>query len=68
MDWLGFILGITGAVLTARKHKSCWLIFMLSSISWIIYSALTKQIALLLEAVGFLIINIYGWIKWNKKV
>ncbi len=65
-DWIGFILGLLGSILIARKNKYCWYICAASNISWIIYSIITKQLALLLECGVLLLINIYAWLKWNK--
>lgn len=66
LDWLAFIFGIFGVVLTIRQNIYCWpisIIGVLASMAAFFQQRLFGDAAL---QVIFLIYGFYGWYQWFK--
>lgn len=55
-----------GIILTAHKNRLCWLIYEIGGFAWItLYIISGLYIAIIAQSI-FLVMNIFGWIKWGK--
>lgn len=67
-EWIGCITGVVGSIMLATRHpKSAWafVLYFVSSCSWIIYGVMTKApglIAMQLVFVVTAILGIYNWL------
>ena len=64
LSWIAFFVNITAVLLSVYKKKSCWVVGIISCVLWICYAIPTGQVALAASQFVFIIINIYGFIKW----
>ncbi len=65
--WVGTIAGICGGVLIALNiaiSKYAFLIFLVSSISWLIQGYKNKDNALVLLNIVFIVIDLIGVYRW----
>lgn len=65
--WIGTIAGICGGVLIALNiaiSKYAFLIFLVSSISWLIQGYKNKDNALVLLNIVFIVIDLIGIYRW----
>lgn len=65
--WVGTIAGICGGVLIALNiaiSKYAFLIFLVSSVSWLIQGYKNKDNALVLLNIVFIIIDLIGIYRW----
>jgi len=67
--WVALALAVTGSVLSARKIKWCWVIWMVANICSIIYCFTVTPVAIpiIIQEAIFFGINIYGMWNWFKK-
>lgn len=71
LDALSNIINLCGVVLAILRFKECWWIWLVNNIIdliiWIITftGKGTGSTMMLLVSIGYLLINIYGIIKWN---
>ena len=66
IGWLGTALIMLGYYLNARKYKTCFYVWGLGNIRFLIYSYLisgTPQVAVSIFVLGM---NIYGYKQWSK--
>lgn len=67
-EWIGCLTGIIGSVMLAARHpKAAWafVLYLVSSCSWIFYGAMTKApglITMQLVFVGTALVGIYNWL------
>lgn len=67
-EWIGCITGVIGSVMLAARHpKAGWafVLYLVSSCSWIFYGALTSapgMITMQLVFIGTALIGIYNWL------
>lgn len=59
-DWLGFGLGLAGAMLVALGHRVGFWLFLASNVAWIVYAYHTGQLALLWQQTAFSLTSIIG--------
>lgn len=68
LDWIGCIFGLLGALMLAlnlpQSRYGFWA-YLVSNLAWIGYSALTAQIPLLLQTMGFLVTTLIGIYRWR---
>ena len=67
ISYVAALFSLTGIWLNIRKNIFCWFMFMCSDSLWLTYSVLTKQWALSITHIIFMIANIYGFLIWSKK-
>ncbi len=63
----GFLTNVAGNMLLAHKSQRGWGIRILSNVLWLVYAGKTQSVAMLLNGVTFMGINIYGWVKWRRE-
>ena len=64
LSWIALIVNVIAVLLNVYKLKSSWVVGLLSCFLWSIYAIKTNQNALLIGQLIFMIINIYGYVKW----
>ena len=66
IGWLGTTMILIGYYLYAKKYKTCFYVWGIGNIAFLIYSYLinaTPQIAVSFFVLGM---NIYGYKQWSK--
>jgi nicotinamide riboside transporter PnuC len=69
LDILGystFIVSLIGILLNAKKKISCWPVWLVSNVGWIVYSLIHRDIPQIVLWITFSAFNVYGWIQWKK--
>lgn len=72
LDSSSNIINLCGIILMNLRFKECWIIYLFNNTIdlsiWIInvIKASPNSIMMLLSSIGYLLINIYGIIKWYK--
>jgi len=65
-EWICVIIGILGMLLTADKHPTeGFVISSVASLLFIVYNYLTKQYGLMFMSFLYLVIEVYGILKWS---
>lgn len=65
---LGMLFSLGGNILIIFKKKSGWLAWIVGNILWIVINFIdVLNIPMVLMYVVYMIINIFGYIKWYKK-
>ena len=67
ISYIAAIFSLTGIWFNIRKNVICWFLFMGSDSLWLTYSVITKQWALTITHIIFMIVNVYGFISWSYK-
>lgn len=67
IDWLATVCGLLGVYLLGNKNKIGFIVFMMASMSWIIFGLITGSIAVIVGSSIFLMMHLRGFIKWNKE-
>jgi nicotinamide riboside transporter PnuC len=66
MSWLLTILSITGVILNTYKNKWCFVIWLITNISWSLYNLYHKMYSQSFLFFVYFMLAIYGLIKWSK--
>jgi len=65
-EWTLTALSILGTWLNIKKKTSCWLVWAVANIGWVVSFAIKGMAA---EATLFLVylgLSIYGWFQWRE--
>jgi len=65
--WIGNLGFILGAILFAKKNKLGFIMQIIANLFYVLQSILMNNFSLLLLSVILILINIYGYFKWNQK-
>ena len=65
-SWLGMVLTVLGTILCIKKLSSCWIVYIIGSISWIIYAVLSNQLPLLMVNGAMIVFNVFGLLEWTR--
>ena len=64
---LGALCSLFGNVLIMLKKKSGWLVWILGNILWIVYNFLSEfNFPMVIMYIVYAVINVCGFVKWNK--
>ena len=67
LAWLFSILAVIGSILNVQKIRSCFIIWTICNVFWVIYDLISKQYArLILDCVN-LATSTWGIFAWFKK-
>ncbi|KOY87684.1 hypothetical protein AD998_17495 [bacterium 336/3] len=67
LDWLAMILSLLAVYLLGNKNKYGFISFSLANVTWIFLGlALMNSLGIGIGNIVFLIMNIRGFISWNK--
>ena len=66
IGWIGFLFITYGYYLNAKKHKNCFYIWGIGNILFLSYAFLINSFPMLCMSMFTLVMNIYGWLQWNK--
>ena len=64
IDWIGMFSGIIGVSLSIRERISAWPFFILCYVAYVYISLRSGYYAFAAMNAGFIVIAIYGWLKW----
>lgn len=65
---LGTFFSLGGNILIMFKQKVGWIVWILGNLCWIMYNYYSKwNWPMVLMYIVYFIINVIGYIKWNKK-
>lgn len=70
LDILGyssFIVSLVGVLLNANKKISCWPVWLISNMGWILYSIIQGDYPQIVLWITFSAFNVYGWIQWKRE-
>lgn len=66
ISYIAAVFSLLGIWFNIKKNVVCWFLFMCSDSLWLFYSIITKQWAMTIMHVVFIIVNFYGFITWSK--
>lgn len=66
MTWILTGACLFGSWLNARKLKSCFLVWVMCNIGWLICDIVNRNYARAVLDVAQALISVYGYITWNK--
>ena len=64
--WLAVICVFVATILSAKKLKSNWVIYIVSNVLWLCYGLSTKQSPIIVINLLLIGMNMYGLYKWTK--
>ena len=64
--WIAVVCVFTATILSAKKLKSNWIVYIISNVLWLIYGINTNQYPLIVINILLIIGNTYGLYKWTK--
>lgn len=72
LDATSNVINLCGIILMNLRFKECWLVWLFNNtidvVIWVIniVNKSPNSMMMLLVSIGYLLINVYGIIKWNK--
>lgn len=66
LDILGFLCGISGAILVTKKNKWGFIAFIISSFIYSYLGVVKSMPGLTMSSICFIVIDIYGFWNWTK--
>lgn len=67
IDWLATVCGLLGVYLLGNQNKYGFVVFMVASVSWIVFGSITESYAVIIGSTIFLILHARGLYKWVRK-
>ncbi|MDH3492021.1 MAG: PnuC protein [Acidobacteriota bacterium] len=67
IDWLATACGLSGVYLLGNQNKFGFVVFMVASMSWIIFGAITGSYAVIIGSCIFLVLHARGLYKWIRQ-
>jgi len=64
--WIGFLFIAYGYYLNAKKNLNCFYIWGIGNILFLLYATLISSFPMLCMSIFTLLMNVYGWLQWNK--
>jgi hypothetical protein len=69
LDWLAMALSLLAVYLLGNKNKYGFICFSIANVTWIFLGfALMNSLGIGVGNIVFLIMNIRGFISWNKNI
>ncbi len=66
LSWIAFAFTVAGTILSAKKNRWCWVVWIAGNVPWACYSYHAGQWAMLAQTAIFFCLNIYGLRQWLK--
>ena len=66
VGWIGTIMIMFGYYFNAKKIKTCFIIWGLGNIAFLIYSYVINALPQLAISLFVICMNVYGYIEWSK--
>lgn len=66
MNWIAFVLILSGNLMIGNKSKSGFIMIAIGSILWMTIGFRIKDYALVLTNISGIIIMIRNWVKWRN--
>ncbi len=66
MNWIAFVLILSGNLMVGNKNKSGFIMIAAGSIIWMMIGFRIKDYALVLTNISGTIIMIRNWVKWRN--
>ncbi len=67
IDWVATACGLLGVYLIGNRNKFGFVVFMVASISWIVFGSITGSYAVIIGSTIFLFLHARGLYKWVKQ-
>ena len=67
LGWSGFLFILLGYYLNAKKKLCCFVIWGCGNIIYICYGYIINALPLIAMSFFILLMNIFGYLNWNKK-
>jgi hypothetical protein len=67
IDWLATVCGLTGVYLLGNKNKFGFLVFMMASLSWVLFGILTNSLPIIIGSSIFFFMHLRGFINWTRE-
>ena len=67
IDWIAAFIGFYGILLLRKKRKNGFLWLIVKSILWGIIGFQVMQYGLIFSALGFIFLNLLGYLEWRKE-
>ena len=65
-EWILTFLSIMGTLLNIQKKLSCWVVWSVANVGWIVSFSLKDMMAEATLFVVYLILSTYGYLKWRR--
>ncbi len=65
--WAITALSIVGVILNIKKHKSCFIIWLFTNLSWMVYDFIIGAYAQSALFAVYAILAVYGLLEWTKQ-
>ena len=66
IDWLATCCGLTGVYFLGNKNKIGFVLFMIASLSWATFGALTSSIPITIGSMIFFGMHLRGFLAWVR--
>ena len=66
--WLVTAMAFAGAILNLKKQRSCFLIWMMSNIVFVIHNILIREWPQAALFTAFFGLAIWGWFSWSREL
>lgn len=66
IGYVAFLTNVLGNLLLTRKNIAGWPVRIVSIVCWAVYGVSAESGPILVNAVTFLRINLYGWWNWRN--
>ena len=67
VDWAAMVSTFLWIYYTSEKKSICFIFAIIASIMWWLFGYLTESIASMIANAIFILLNIRGYLKWEKK-
>lgn len=67
IDWIATVTGLLGAYFLGNQNKVGFMVFMFTSICWVIFGFLSGSYAVIVGSSIFFLLHTRGLVKWIKK-
>ncbi len=67
IDWVATMCGLLGVYMLGNRNKIGFIVFMLASMSWVIFGIMTGSVAVIIGSSIFFLMHLRGFLKWNRE-
>ncbi len=65
-EWILTTMSIAGTWLNIQKKTSCWIVWSIANLGWIISFVMKRMPAEASLFIVYLGLSVYGWLKWRR--
>jgi nicotinamide riboside transporter PnuC len=67
MEWGSTLLSILGFWLCIQHRASCFVVFFVADVGWLVSAWLNRHPALLAQQVIYILLNVVGYVIWQRE-